>query len=67
MNLPGEANNVPGQGGEFYGHPAAVDPGFAAVDGDNLVKENLYHCIKLVQENPSWLLSLQWHKFIGIE
>ncbi len=36
-------------------------------DGDNLVKENLYHCIKLVQENPSWLLSLQWHKFIGIE
>lgn len=36
-------------------------------DGDRLVKENLYHCIRLVQENPSWLLSLQWHKFIGIE
>jgi len=36
-------------------------------DGDKLVRENLDHCIELVKQNPGWILSLQWHKFIGIE
>ena len=36
-------------------------------DGDNLVPENLEHCINLVRENPKWRLSVQVHKFLNIE
>lgn len=36
-------------------------------DGEQPNKENIAHCIALVQEHPSFRLGMQWHKFIGIE
>lgn len=38
-------------------------------DGNNINKENLNHCIKLIQENSSsipWTLSVQLHKLIKV-
>jgi organic radical activating enzyme len=36
-------------------------------DGDNMNKENVDYCIRLVKANPQWRLSLQIHKLIHIE
>ncbi|MBD5218052.1 MAG: radical SAM protein [Bacteroidales bacterium] len=36
-------------------------------DGEQPNKDNIAHCIALVQEHPEWRLGMQWHKFIGIE
>jgi len=33
---------------------------------NNIIQENIDHCVYLVKENPLWALSLQIHKFIGI-
>lgn len=32
-------------------------------NGDQLDKENLSHCINLVKNNPTWSLTMQYHKF----
>lgn len=36
-------------------------------DGDRINPENVAYCVKLVQDNPIWNLSLQIHKLIHIE
>ena len=35
-------------------------------DGNEINRENLRHCIDLVQANPSWRLSIQQHKVWGV-
>lgn len=35
-------------------------------DNNNLIQENIDYCVYLVKQNPSWALSLQIHKLIGI-
>lgn len=40
-----------------------ISPAFS---GDNLNDEDLGWCIRLVQENPKWRLSVQQHKFWGV-
>lgn len=40
-----------------------ISPAFS---GDDLNSEDLKWCIKLVQENPKWRLSVQQHKFWNI-
>lgn len=40
-----------------------ISPAFA---GDQLDRRALNWCVELVRKNPSWALSLQQHKFIGI-
>lgn len=33
---------------------------------DRIIPENVDYCVELVKKNPSWALSLQTHKLIGI-
>ncbi len=35
-------------------------------DNNTVVEENIDYCVSLVKENPTWALSLQMHKLIGI-
>lgn len=35
-------------------------------DDLTIIQENIDYCVSLVKENPSWALSLQIHKLIGI-
>jgi 7-carboxy-7-deazaguanine synthase len=35
-------------------------------NGNILVPENVSHCIELIKAHPTWGLSLQIHKLIGI-
>lgn len=35
-------------------------------NGNILVPENVFHCIELIKTHPTWGLSLQIHKLIGI-
>jgi|AGTN01.1.fsa_nt_gi Organic radical activating enzymes len=35
-------------------------------DDNIIIQENVDYCISLIKENPSWALSLQTHKLIGI-
>lgn len=35
-------------------------------DENNINQENVDYCISLIKENPTWALSLQTHKLIGI-
>jgi 7-carboxy-7-deazaguanine synthase len=35
-------------------------------DENNIIQENVDYCISLIKENPTWALSLQTHKLIGI-
>ena len=37
-----------------------------AADGDGPKRANLRHCMKLIEENPAWRLSVQMHKLWGI-
>ena len=36
-------------------------------EGQNIVRENIDHCIELIKQNPQWALSLQMHKLIDIQ
>lgn len=35
-------------------------------DDSVIIQENVDYCISLIKENPTWALSLQVHKLIGI-
>lgn len=35
-------------------------------DNQEIIQENVDYCIQLIKENPSWALSIQIHKLIGI-
>lgn len=35
-------------------------------DDNNIIQENVDYCITLIKDNPTWALSLQIHKLIGI-
>ena len=37
-----------------------------AFEGDRVDRRTLEWCIRLVQENPKWGLSVQMHKFLGV-
>jgi organic radical activating enzyme len=37
-----------------------------AFEGQEMVKENVEHCVRLCLEHPTWRLSLQQHKLMGI-
>lgn len=34
-------------------------------DGEKIVADNIAHCLRLIEDNPIWRLSLQIHKLIG--
>lgn len=35
-------------------------------DGQTVIPENVDYCVALIKQNPTWALSLQTHKLIGI-
>lgn len=45
-------------------HKYFISPVF---DGSNMNQQNIDYCVKLVKEDPRWILSLQTHKLIHIE